>query len=373
MKVYSITVGILVLFALLVVGLTSDVLAQHQRGQHRFLTQLSEDQRAEIKEIVESMRGEEATREEIRAAVDEKLEEWGIELPEGPSPGFGRGGVGPLHDKLTEEQRAEIKEMVESMGEGEATREEIRAAVDEKLEEWGIEVPEGARPGLGRGGVGPLHDELTEEQLQELRVKFGLDKTIPMQYVDWVGGIFTGDFGLSIYYDADVGYLIGERMPITIYLGILSFIISAIFGIGFGVICALRRGTWIDTFVTFLANIGITAPAFWVGIILIYLLALKAGWLPVSGWTLSMASMIATRAPPSWGSGAAPRYGSGPIRGRVVGTLSETRKARVAAGPTFPAASTARTATSTSAPAANGRSRSRIVTSWPGGPASGIR
>ncbi len=127
--------------------------------------------------------------------------------------------------------------------------------------------------------------ELTEEQLQELRIKFGLDKTIPMQYVGWLGGLFTGDFGLSIYYDADVGYLIGERMPITIYLGVLAFIISAIFGIGFGVICALRRGTWIDTLVTFLANIGITAPAFWVGIILIYLLALKAGLLPVSGWT----------------------------------------------------------------------------------------
>jgi len=127
--------------------------------------------------------------------------------------------------------------------------------------------------------------ELTDEQLQELRVKFGLDKTIPLQYVDWLGGLFTGDFGLSIYYDADVGYLIKERMPITVYLGVLAFIISAIFGIGFGVICALRRGTWIDTAVTFLANIGITAPAFWVGIILIYLLALKAGLLPVSGWT----------------------------------------------------------------------------------------
>ncbi len=127
--------------------------------------------------------------------------------------------------------------------------------------------------------------EMTEEQLYDLRVKFGLDKTIPLQYVDWLGGLFTGDFGLSIYYDVDVGHLIKERMPITIYLGVLALIISGIFGIGSGVICALRRGTWIDTVVTFLANIGITVPSFWVGIILIYLLALKAGWLPVTGWT----------------------------------------------------------------------------------------
>lgn len=126
--------------------------------------------------------------------------------------------------------------------------------------------------------------ELTEEQLYELRVKFGLDKTLPLQYVDWLGGVFTGDFGLSIYYDVDVGHLISERMPVTLYLGFLAFVISTILGIAFGVICALRRGTWIDTFVTFLANIGITAPAFWVAIILIYLLALKAGWLPVSGY-----------------------------------------------------------------------------------------
>ena len=129
-----------------------------------------------------------------------------------------------------------------------------------------------------------IHD-LTDEQLYELREKYGLEDTIPMQYVNWVGGIFTGDLGLSILYNVDVGHLIKERMPLTLYLGVLAFIVSTVIGIGAGVICALRRGTWIDTVVTFLANIGITAPAFWIAIILIYLLALKAGWLPVSGYT----------------------------------------------------------------------------------------
>jgi peptide/nickel transport system permease protein len=126
--------------------------------------------------------------------------------------------------------------------------------------------------------------QLTEEQLFELRTKFGLEKTLPMQYITWVGGLFTGDMGLSIYYDVDVGRLIAERLPVTLYLGALAFIISGFFGISFGVICALKRGTWIDTVVTLLANIGITMPSFWVGIILIYLLALKAGLLPVSGF-----------------------------------------------------------------------------------------
>ncbi|OGO30160.1 MAG: peptide ABC transporter [Chloroflexi bacterium RBG_16_56_11] len=127
--------------------------------------------------------------------------------------------------------------------------------------------------------------QLTEEQLFELRVKFGLEKTLPAQYIDWLGGLFTGDFGRSIYYDIDVGLLVRERLPVTLYLGALAFIISGVLGLSFGVICALRRGTWIDTLVTLLANIGITMPSFWVGIILIYLLAVKAGWLPVSGFT----------------------------------------------------------------------------------------
>ena len=127
--------------------------------------------------------------------------------------------------------------------------------------------------------------QLTDEQLYELRVKFGLEKTLPLQYVDWIGGLFTGDLGQSIFYDIDVGLLVRERMPVTLYLGALAFVLSGVFGISFGVICALKRGSWIDTVVTLLANIGVTMPSFWVGIILIYLLSVKAGWLPVSGYT----------------------------------------------------------------------------------------
>jgi peptide/nickel transport system permease protein len=127
--------------------------------------------------------------------------------------------------------------------------------------------------------------QLTPDQMLALRVKFGLDKSMPMQYIDWVGGLFHGDMGRSIYYDIDVGLLIKERMPVTLYLGGLAFIFSGVLGISAGVICALKRGTWIDTVVTLLANIGITMPSFWIGIILIYVLALKLNWLPVNGYT----------------------------------------------------------------------------------------
>src|SRR4030066_2523864 len=91
--------------------------------------------------------------------------------------------------------------------------------------------------------------------------------------------------GQSVYYNIDVRLLMTERLPVTLYLGVLAFIISGVLGISFGVICALKRGTWIDTVVTLLANIGVTMPSFGVGIILIYLLSVKFGLPPASGYT----------------------------------------------------------------------------------------
>jgi peptide/nickel transport system permease protein len=126
---------------------------------------------------------------------------------------------------------------------------------------------------------------LTADQLAELRHQYGLDQPLAMQYINWLGGVLHGDLGQSIFYSEDVSYLIAQRMPITLYLGVLSFVISTVLGVLFGVVCALRRGTWIDNVVTVLANLGITVPTFWVGILLIYLFSLKLGWLPTSGYT----------------------------------------------------------------------------------------
>jgi len=129
------------------------------------------------------------------------------------------------------------------------------------------------------------------EQLAELRAEYGLDKSLPAQYISWIGNILRGDMGKSIVLGQDVGYLISTRLPITIYFGAMSFIVSAFFGIIFGVICALRRGKWIDTVVTVLANIGITAPAFWVAILLMYLFSLMLHWLPTSGYVAPTESL----------------------------------------------------------------------------------
>ena len=127
--------------------------------------------------------------------------------------------------------------------------------------------------------------EVTQEQLDQIRHQYGLDKTLPAQYVDWITGVFHGDFGNSILNHSPVLDEILKRLPITIHIGALAFIIATIVGIPAGVLCAVRRGSWVDNLVTTLSNIGITVPVFWLGILLIYMFALHFKWLPVMGYT----------------------------------------------------------------------------------------
>jgi peptide/nickel transport system permease protein len=128
-------------------------------------------------------------------------------------------------------------------------------------------------------------ENISPEDMATLRHQYGMDKTLPLQYFDWMGGVLRGDLGRSIMLRESVSTLVADRLPITMHLGILSMIFSCIFGVTFGVVSALRRGKWIDTLFTLLANIGITAPSFWIGILLIYFLSLKLSLLPVFGYT----------------------------------------------------------------------------------------
>jgi peptide/nickel transport system permease protein len=126
---------------------------------------------------------------------------------------------------------------------------------------------------------------LTDADIQNLRAEFGLDKSVPMQYVNWVTNLFRGDFGTSIYYHDSVGTLLAERLPVTAHLGVLSFIISNVVGVLGGLACALRRGGKVDALVTSIANLGISIPSFWLGILLIYVISLRLDWLPICGYT----------------------------------------------------------------------------------------
>jgi len=126
---------------------------------------------------------------------------------------------------------------------------------------------------------------VSEEQLENLRVQYGLDKPLMVQYATWLVGIFQGDLGKSIYYHEDVGTLLLERFPVTLHLGLLAYILGSVGGIALGGLAAIRRGTWIDTVTTAFANIGITIPVFWLGYMMILFFGLKLDWLPISGYT----------------------------------------------------------------------------------------
>jgi peptide/nickel transport system permease protein len=133
--------------------------------------------------------------------------------------------------------------------------------------------------------IGMEVNNYTKEQLDVLRVEYNLDKPWVTQYFLWIGGILRGDLGKSIAYQMDLSTMIAQRLPVTINLGVLAFIVSATFGITLGTICAIRRGKWPDTFFSVIANLGITLPNFWVGILLIYALAYKLNLLPTYGYT----------------------------------------------------------------------------------------
>mgnify|MGYP000011748738 CR=1 FL=1 len=127
--------------------------------------------------------------------------------------------------------------------------------------------------------------QISPEQLALLRHEYGLDKPIVMQYLDWLNGVFHGDLGKSVRYHTSVTSEVLRRLPITLHLGLSAFVLGFIIGIPAGVICAIRRGSWIDTIVTTLTNIGITVPVFWLGILMIYVFSLQLKLLPTYGYT----------------------------------------------------------------------------------------
>lgn len=134
------------------------------------------------------------------------------------------------------------------------------------------------------GGTVDL-DAMEPEALAELKHEFGLDKPLFLQYTSWMGNVFKGDFGTSIFYREDIGRLMLDRFPVTLYLGVLSLIVSVILGVLFGLVAAMKRNTWLDSTIGVVSYCGQAIPIFWLAILLMYLLGLELGWLPTSGYT----------------------------------------------------------------------------------------
>jgi peptide/nickel transport system permease protein len=128
-------------------------------------------------------------------------------------------------------------------------------------------------------------DAMSPEALAKLRAEFGLDKPIMEQYFLWVKDIARLDFGKSIYWYVPVSQLLVERVPITLYLGVIATVIGLALGVSLGVVAAIRRGKIFDKVLLPLSYVGICIPIFWLGILMIYLFGITLGWLPLAGFT----------------------------------------------------------------------------------------
>jgi peptide/nickel transport system permease protein len=119
-----------------------------------------------------------------------------------------------------------------------------------------------------------LGERATVETCDDFNHRYGLDKSIPEQFIRYVGNILQGDFGMSIKDRRPITTIIAERLPMTFELTILAMLFAATFGVLLGVISALKRNTWIDSLTMLGANIGVSMPVFWLGLLLAYFFAL---------------------------------------------------------------------------------------------------
>jgi len=118
--------------------------------------------------------------------------------------------------------------------------------------------------------------EQADAQAQAYRQAHGLDQPLPVQYFNWITGIFTRfDFGHSLYYNKPVGTVVAERLPATILLALACHLLASILGITLGIVAATRQYSWVDTLFGFISFLGMTVPRFLLAIIIVYFMAFK--------------------------------------------------------------------------------------------------
>lgn len=130
-----------------------------------------------------------------------------------------------------------------------------------------------------------LGEEATEESIAVIREELGLDRPIPVQYLNWLGRAVQGDLGHSIHTRQPVLEMIGQRLPPTIQLTALAVIVALLVAFSAGIVSATRRNSPADVTASTLAFMGVSIPDFWLGMMLILVIALWLRWLPPIGYT----------------------------------------------------------------------------------------
>ncbi len=128
-----------------------------------------------------------------------------------------------------------------------------------------------------------LDDYSTQADWDKLTETLGLDKPYYQQYGIFLGDALRGKFGKSIKEGRPSMEVIIERLPATFQLGFAAFVFSVVVGVPLGILSAVKRGTVLDTTGKVIALVGQSAPVFWLGLMLVFLFAVRLGWLPPYG------------------------------------------------------------------------------------------
>ncbi|MFN0304917.1 MAG: ABC transporter permease [Burkholderiales bacterium] len=123
----------------------------------------------------------------------------------------------------------------------------------------------------------------TPEDVARIAVQHGLDRALPVQYLDWLGRALQGDLGRSVFTNEPVMEMILERLGVTATLAVAGLVVSMMLAIPLGVLAATRPNSWIDRSALAVAVFGQAIPSFWLSLILIYVFGVVLQWLPISG------------------------------------------------------------------------------------------
>ena len=136
-----------------------------------------------------------------------------------------------------------------------------------------------------------LGEGASQEEIDQLRTKLGLDRPLLVQYQSFLTGLVRGDLGSSFRYGTPVTREIRDRLFRTFQLAFAAMFVAMLIAVPLGILAAVFRGTAIDHAAMTLALIGISMPNFWLGPLLAILFAVYLGWLPVAG-TGSLAHLV---------------------------------------------------------------------------------
>lgn len=129
-----------------------------------------------------------------------------------------------------------------------------------------------------------LGTDATPERVAALRREFGLDRPLPVRYLEWLGGVLTGNFGISHLSRQPVLALIGPSLAVTAWLVGLGILGALLIALPAGMVAALKRRHWQGFAVNALAQLGMAIPVFFGGMVIVLVFSVWLGWLPANGY-----------------------------------------------------------------------------------------